>query len=526
MQKLKVEVMKFIIAVLVLFLYIEAPAQNFKLAKGTVFHDKNRNGIIDEEEKGIPNVMVSNQELVVLTDENGYYELPVDSQTTLFVTKPAGFEVQLNPLNLPQFYYIHQPNGSPVMEFPGIEPTGELPAYVNFSLHKTEEKDSFRMLAVADVQVASEEETAYFRKDVIAPVLKRNFDVVISLGDLVHDNLALFAGYNHSMSLLGKPVYNVPGNHDVNFDVDEKYSCDTFKRLFGPNYYSFEYGKVHFIVLDNIFRTCKKGDTESYWNCYKGFVDEKQLKWLKNNLKHVPNDKLVVISQHIAFEKNENTGERMRVTNRDELLEVLQNREKLLFLAGHKHTLQHDYLDNKEGWNGNGKLHQIVCGSASGSWWSGPKDERGIPSSTQIDGVPNGYFIFEFTGDEFMHSYYPAGNLDEQMRIILPDKISQKENNEIVVNVFNSNENSTVFAEIDDYKSVELKNVFSKDPFFEKSSEKFRNEYKSWVNPANSTQIWKGKLPSDLAPGWHKIKVTTQDEFNRKFESFAVFEVE
>jgi 3',5'-cyclic AMP phosphodiesterase CpdA len=328
------------------------------------------------------------------------------------------------------------------------------------------------------------------------------------------------------MALLDVPVYNVLGNHDVNFDVDEPFSGDTYKSLFGPNYYSFDRGNVHFIVLDNIYRTCKKGDIESYWNCYKGYVDKKQLNWLSNNLRNVPEDKLVVICQHIAFEKNAQRTERMSVTNRDEVLDVLMNRENLLVLSGHKHTLQHDFLDNSEDWKGNGQLHQIVCGSVSGSWWTGPKDERNIPSSTQIDGVPNGYFIFEFNGNEFVHNYYPAGNLKKQLRIELPSGTISENDDEIVVNVFNSSKHFTVVAEIDENKTVELKNKPGKDPFMEKSFNTFRDDYKSWASPSVSTQLWKGKLPGNLSEGWHKLKITAHDEYGRSFTSYAVFEVQ
>lgn len=516
--------MRYLIAVLFTLFIFETNAQKFQLAKGTVFNDTNKNGIIDEGEKGVPGVLVSNQEMVVLTDKQGYYELPVDSQTTVFITKPAGYSVPTNQLNLPQFYYVHQPAGSPDMEFPGIQKTGQLPSRINFSLYKTDEKDHFKLLALADVQVASKNEIEYFRKDVIAPVLNKNYDVVVSLGDLVHDNLNLLSGYNQSMALLDVPVYNVLGNHDVNYDADEPFSSDTYKSHFGPNYYSFDYGQVHFVCLDNIYRTCKKGDNDSYWNCYKGFVDKKQLNWLANDLQHVPEDKLVVVCQHIAFEINEETGERNSVTNRDELLEVLKNREKLLVLAGHKHTLQHDFITAADGWKGKGELRQMVCSSVSGSWWTGPKDERNIPSSTQIDGVPNGYFIFEFNGNDFIDSYHPAGNLDEQMRIEFPSgKISTDD--EIVVNVYNSNKNSKVFAEIDGAKTIELKNEMDTDPFIERSFRLFPADYKSWASPSLSTQLWKGKLPKGLPAGWHKMKVTTKDEFGREFTTYTVFEM-
>ncbi len=518
--------MKSILTVsLIILLVVTISAQNSHLARGFVFDDKNKNGILDDGEKGIEGVLVSNQEDVVLTDSKGYYELSIKNPGTIFITKPANYNVPLNDFNNPQFYYIHQPDGSKVMEFEGISKTGELPESINFPLYETIEKDNFRLLALADVQVASAKEIDYFRQDFIPHLLNEKFDLSISLGDLVHDDLSLFQGYNQSVALLNTPAYNIIGNHDVNYDVNEPFSSDTYKSFYGPNYYSFDYGQVHFVCLKNFERLCKKGDTERYWNCYEGQVNDKQLKWLKNDLKNTSPDKLVVICQHVAFEKNSTTGERMKVKNRQEVFDVLKDRKNLLVLAGHKHTLQHDYFTKEDGWKGKDELHQIVCASVSGSWWSGPIDKNGVPTSTQIDGVPNGYFIFEFKGNKFVHHFHPAGNSAEQMRIEFPEEKINTENMEIIVNVFNSNKYSTVFAELDNLEKVELKNEISKDPFISSSFANPNSNYKSWASPSNSTQIWKGQLPVDMSKGLHNLKITSVDEFKREFTSYKVFEV-
>lgn len=47
------------------------------MARGTVFVDANRNGILDDAEIGIAGVLVSNGREVVTTDDVGSYALPV-----------------------------------------------------------------------------------------------------------------------------------------------------------------------------------------------------------------------------------------------------------------------------------------------------------------------------------------------------------------------------------------------------------------------------------------------------------------
>ena len=95
------------------------------IATGRVFTDANQNGLLDSGETGLPNVRVSNGTKVVLTDENGRYELSIGEEAVLFITKPKNYATPVNAHMLPQFYYIHQPNGSPEgLRYQGIDPTG------------------------------------------------------------------------------------------------------------------------------------------------------------------------------------------------------------------------------------------------------------------------------------------------------------------------------------------------------------------------------------------------------------------
>jgi len=108
------------------------------VVKGYVFLDKNNNGVRDPGEPGIRGVSVSNGKDVVQTDSRGLYTLPGLDEMVVFISKPAGFAPPLNANNIPRFFYIHEPNGSPsaIKTCPGIPPTGPLPALVNFPLYR------------------------------------------------------------------------------------------------------------------------------------------------------------------------------------------------------------------------------------------------------------------------------------------------------------------------------------------------------------------------------------------------------
>ena len=122
-------------------------------ASGVVFHDRNRDGVRGRFEFGIRGVAVSNGREVVRTDRHGRYRLPIDGEAIIFVVKPTGFATAIGENQLPLFYYNHKPDGSPEnLRFPGVAPTGPLPASIDFPLTRQREPGRFDVLLFGDPQ--------------------------------------------------------------------------------------------------------------------------------------------------------------------------------------------------------------------------------------------------------------------------------------------------------------------------------------------------------------------------------------
>src|SRR5690625_4887461 len=64
------------------------------------------------EATGLEGIMVSNQREVVLTDENGLYELPVEDGSVIYVSKASDYQRVLDKQNLSLFYHIYHSKGS------------------------------------------------------------------------------------------------------------------------------------------------------------------------------------------------------------------------------------------------------------------------------------------------------------------------------------------------------------------------------------------------------------------------------
>ncbi|WP_189799429.1 calcineurin-like phosphoesterase family protein [Tateyamaria sp. syn59] len=399
---------------------VRGDADGADMARGTVFLDENRNAQFDEGEPGLPDVMVSNGREVVLTAEDGSYELPAYDDMNLMITKPAGYATPLNAQMVPQFAYIHKEAGSPELRFGGLEPTGPLPEAVNFPLIEDEVGSEFNCLIFGDAQAYTNREIGYVRDtagQMLATADLSDTECLIFVGDVMGDDLTLYPRFQSIIAVGRTPQYFVGGNHDIDFDAaEDKDSFDTFRRAWGPEYYSFEIGNVHFVALDNVRYPCNGVDTHDFCalearTTYNGMVTERQLEWLANTLENVPEDKLIVLSAHIPFQTfTDNTAAKHQTDNLDELVAILSDRQ-VVSLAGHTHTTENieegEYFD---GWEaatnvGPAPFHHIIAGALSGSWWAGDLNAQGVPHATQRLGSPRGFYELAFNGPEFVETF-------------------------------------------------------------------------------------------------------------------------
>ena len=391
------------------------------MARGAVFVDGNRNSKLDDGETGIEGVLVSNGREVVATSADGTYELPAYDDMNLFITKPAGYAVPVDELLVPQFNYVHKVAGSPALRFGGIEPTGPLPAAVNFPLvEDNSARAQFECLVFGDAQPYFNMQVSYVRETagkMLAARDNADTECLLFEGDVMGDDLSLFPRFKRIIAVGDTPQYYVGGNHDLDLDATfDQHSFDTFRREWGPEYYSFDVGNVHFVTLDNVRYPCNGVDDHPFCDpsarpTYNGVIHDRQLEWLANDLANVPEDKLIVLSAHVPFQTfTDNTAAKHQTDNLDALVAVLGNR-KVLGLSGHTHTTENILTgEYYEGWEENtgvgpAPFHQIVTGALSGSWWSGSLNDDLVPGANQRLGSPRGFYILNFDGSDYVESY-------------------------------------------------------------------------------------------------------------------------
>ncbi|MFN4241668.1 MAG: calcineurin-like phosphoesterase C-terminal domain-containing protein [Tepidisphaerales bacterium] len=426
------------------------------VASGVVFEDANRNGVRDAGERGLAGVRVSDGRQIVTTDADGRYRMEIGDDVTLFVLKPRDFATPIDQLNLPRFYRHHVPAGTPDERFvhKGIPPTGDLPASVDFALVPSPEPESFRVALFGDPQAYTTEEMTWYTRDVVSEFARLAGTVAfgIALGDLVGDNLDLFEAYNQANALAGFPWYNVLGNHDINFDaLTDKHADATFRRVFGPSSYAFQYGPAHFFILNNVFWEGFRGlrrDGHAQRGHYRGMLRPEQLEFVRAYLETIPLDAPVIIATHIPLISGaENPSPGGTTAEFPQLLELLANRPNTFSVNAHTHYNLTTVVDASRGFRGEGMVHMHHnVATISGSWYTGEPDERGIPLSMMRDGTPRGYAIAEIDGKRVQIHYQPLHRPDtEQIRIHAPD-LALRDAGTVTVqaNVFDASERSIV----------------------------------------------------------------------------------
>jgi hypothetical protein len=517
---------------------------------------ENRSGGVRREanDPGVAGVLVSNGYDVVKTDAAGRYTLPVDDESIIFVIKPTGYTAPVDEEMLPRFYCIHQPAGSPQslnLRYRGIDPTGPLPDSVDFALQKVDEPQKFDVIVFTDPQPESAVEVDFIRDGVVNALIGAKAAFGMTTGDIMFDDLSLYPRLNRIIGQIGLPWYNIGGNHDLNYEAPGgKYSRETFKHIYGPPHYAFEYGGVLFLMLDNVnyfgFDPAKpRGGGK-----FEGRIGERQLAFIGNVLKEFPADGLVVTCMHIPLRNYLDPEEPATNTvDRTDFLKLISGRPNTVSLAGHTHTTEHHYFGAEDGFAGPSPHHHHVMTAVSGSWWSGPYDHRGIAVADSRDGSPNGFHVLSIDGASYSTRFQPANEPNSpQMRIMVDSRFHRDRKElysefrmgqllgsrlpqesafatNLIVNFFDGGPRTSVEYRIGKRDPVKMQRVVRPDPFVEEEFARNEATKKPWVKAEPSSHIWAARLPAELEPGTHRVAVHVIDEYGRKHRDHLVLEL-
>jgi predicted phosphodiesterase len=423
--------------------------------------------------KPLVDVLVSDGYSIVTTNKNGIYKLSPDARGEfVFISIPSGYKFPEED-KLAKFY---QPLGNNQGFDFKLEP-----------LNKSDEKHSF--IIWADPQVKNEKDVdqmlATSVPDVQQLVKEMGHDELIHgicVGDMVWDNHDLFPKYNKAVAQMGIPFFQALGNHDMDYRMGgDETSDQTFKRHYGPTYYSFNRGKVHYIVMDNVRYL---GTDRNY----DGYIVDQQLNWLAKDLEFVPKDQLIILCLHMPVHNE--------VKNNTDLYKLLAPFKEVHIMSGHTHYHRNVITDNIFEHN-----HGTVCGA----WWTGPICE---------DGTPRGYGVYHVDGNK-LKWYYKSTGQDKSSQISLfADELTNQKR--IIANVWNWDPEWKVEYWADGQFKGLMENQKGFDPLAVKLylGDKLPVT-RSFAEPKKTNHLFIAHVGADVK----KIKVVATDRFGDKYEN-------
>ena len=365
--------------------------------------------------KAVAGVAVTDGEQIVLTDENGVYNIAsTKPYGVVYITTPSGYEpVAIDGVR--QAYWART-----------AAPAAELERH-DFKLKKVDDS-TLSVIMFSDTHFCNDpkrNDFTHFRELIMPAINKaasdaKGYKLAINLGDITWDRFWYATGMDiesvpqHLMSHnFPVPFYCVHGNHDydpsVPSDDNPNYKAiQRFSNVFGPTFYSVNKGGVHFVMLDNI--VYKNEPKEGQKNAegvvgsrnYDLYVDDAQLAWLAQDLAAVEKSTPVVICMHAPMFTYDDNGEQVYgfVDGKSELLvELLKDFDSVKVFSGHSHrtmSFVHPQYPN---------IVEYNVTSVGGELWNTP-NICGL--NIGEDGGDAGFYLCTFTGDNFTKSWYSA----------------------------------------------------------------------------------------------------------------------
>ena len=366
---------------------------------------------------GVPGVLVSDGIDIVKTDANGNYSIQSDKKWNyVFVILPSGYEAPLDGV-LPQIW-------KPLSK--GADETEQ----VDFELVQSG-NDDYTLFVLGDIHLARRTgDLAQFEK--VAGDLGKYMKqapgkvYVLTLGDMTWDmywiaNNYGFADYLQTVNsyFSGVPFFHTMGNHDNEMEASGDYAkCLKFTQNLSPDYYSFNLGKVHYIVLDNMDFTGVEAGEENRSKYAKNYTAE-QLEWLKKDLSYVDKGTPVFVTSHEPLARPSGINWNETLNGKDADLDTfigIFDGYNVRFLSGHTHNLFN------RNWTSSFTEHN--SGALCASWWWSGYITPGIHIAQ--DGAPGGFTIWTVNGTNCTHYYQAAlQSRDYQFRAYDMNKVKE-----------------------------------------------------------------------------------------------------
>ena len=470
--------------------------------------------------KPVAGVPVTDGDTIVLTDAKGVYHMDSSKRLGyLWYTVPAGYQ----PVTDGVFPQIHRYTQMP----------DSVDEQLDFTVLPAPDQTRYKVAFLGDMHLARMRKDLQQFREVMADfsAWKDSFPdtpvYAVTLGDMTWDKhwykrRLKLDDYVKEMNrnVNGITIYHTIGNHDNDMRGTDNPSAKTpFRNIVAPNYYSFNIGKVHYVILDDI--DCSEYDGSVSRKYSVNLVPE-QLEWLRQDLKFVDPATPVVIASHApVFAVDGLDNFRKSIRNTDVLLDILGDRN-VHFVTGHTHK-NYNVMPSHSVTDGHNVHEHNVAAVCSDWWYSGMLTPGCLVAP---DGTPAGFSVWDVNGTELSDVYRPFFAGDHlQFRAYDLNNVSFTEadipevkdkevmesfhrfcqaypanlDNQVLINVWNYNPEWTISVTTEKGESLPTQHVLAYDPLhLEAATVKLYNKpikKAPWIKTALYPHFFKVQCP-------------------------------
>lgn len=195
-------------------------------------------------------------------------------------------------------------------------------------------KESIKIAQLTDIHLMKTQELLLYDvntfnafKQVLNNINKNEYDYIIASGDLSEDGtIESYQYLKETFDQFDIPIYCIPGNHD---------NRERLIEVLSPSKHVHFDKKLHFLNWEILFLDTK------HKNEIHGFINEEELKFLKNALMSSNADNIAIVMHHHPIPVNTPIIDRYSLMNNEIFLDCITAYPQVkLVIFGHVH---HDY---------------------------------------------------------------------------------------------------------------------------------------------------------------------------------------
>ncbi len=500
--------------------------------------DSNIYGVVSAGDQPVSGVVVSDGVEVTVTGADGVYRLnSAKKYGYVFMSIPSGYEAVSEGV-IPVMYKL-------------VSSDRKAQERADFKLNKVEGQDNYKVFFLGDMHLANRTGDAsqfqQFTADLNSYTQSHYGEKMyaITLGDMTwdiywYDNKYEIADYIKTVNSQVKnlQIFHTMGNHDNDYKSTSDFSAEArYRAILSPTYYSFNIGKVHYVVLDDIDCSAYDGTTSRN---YKKSISTDQLAWLAKDLSYVPKSTPLIITMHAqVFKPVEAGGFKVDhdASNTSQFLSLIDG-YNVNIVTGHTHQLynvvpQESVMEGRD-------IFEHNSGAVCASWWWSGYLTPGVHIGT--DGAPGGYAVWDINGtdmkwmfkatghpEDYQFRSYDLNNVSFSMADVpdMPSKFASKfepytkaypanNNNEVLINVWNYNPNWTITVTTEGGQSLTPTAVWAYDPLHIAAlSVKRFNKSNLSSTPSFITEKFTHFFKVQAPDADTDLTITVKDEFGR-----------